>query len=76
MDVLPESPKETSEASEEETSEEESEFEAMMVWDDDEQYVPPVIINENFLNQDRPPIFGEERDGYNSLVFSTEELKQ
>ena len=45
----------------------------MMAWDDDEDYVPP--NNVNFFNdQARPQIFGND-DQFNSLVFSTEELK-
>ena len=44
-----------------------------MMWDDDEQYVPPVITNPNYLDE-RPQIFGDD-NGYNELLFSTEELK-
>ena len=46
-----------------------------MMWDDDEQYVPPVINNPAYFDNERPQIFGND-DGYNSLVFSTEDLKQ
>ena len=43
-----------------------------MMWDDDEQYIPPNIVNENFYI-DRPAIFAD--DQFNSLVFSQEDLK-
>ena len=59
----------------EESSEEEEEMEGVMMWDDDEQYVPPVINNPAYFDNERPQIFGND-DGYNSLVFSTEDLKQ
>ena len=37
-------------------------MEGMMMWDDDEQYVPPNIVKEFINNIEKPAIFGNEVD--------------
>ena len=61
---------------EEDSSDEEDDFGGAMMWDDDEAYVPPPQI---YVQEQEPLIevnnmFAEEQR--NSLVFSTEDLKQ
>ena len=49
-----------------------------MVWDDDEDYVPPVILNEQFM-QEKLPMFGKDEEAEaqeNADLFSKEQIKQ
>ena len=60
--------------SESESSSEAEGVEPMMVWDDDEDYVPPVILNEQFM-QEKLPMFGKDEEAEaqeNADLFSKE----
>ena len=49
----------------------------MMMWDDDEQYLPQPVPENEAPQLDRPEVAEIFKDEHrNSLVFSTEDLKR